>query len=310
MKAAGSPHRRGSDRGRARWIGRWPEFTAAAILLGGRPAVAVTLLAFPPRFTESVYLETIGVPPTAVRAATTALWRQGTTWVFSASAVALCATFVLDRAQISTSPLRPVNYFVLTFTYFGLLAAAYGVRSLSVRSRLLASSVRCARLVRASCPAPSPDATQLAIESFTHLDPLDPRGRLGRDRIFQLLLRNPRHRQRTTAGVAWALTRDIAHLSGRPVGTATTLGEVLLWFAQSPHDPRRRPIVAAYLAELITDVANNAPIRDADFTPASRYRTRSPRERAVRRLRSLATGALTTGILVAFVAAVLRIWVK
>ncbi|EOD69676.1 hypothetical protein [Amycolatopsis vancoresmycina] len=300
-----------SDRDRARRPGRWPDLTATAVLLGGRPAVAVTLLAFPPRLTESVYLGKIGVPPAAVKAATTALWRQGTTWVFSVSAFALCATFVLNRVQnvlqISTSPLDPVDYFVLTFTYFGLLAAAYGVRSLSIRSRLLASSVRCARLVRAMCPDPSPDATQLAIESFTHLDL---RGSRGRDPLFQLLLRNPRHRHRTTAGVAWALTRDTAHLSGRSVGTATTLGEVLLWFAQSPRDPRRRPIVAAYLAELITDVANHAPIRDADFTPAARYRTRSPRERAVRRLRSLATGALTTGILVALVAAVLRIWVK
>jgi hypothetical protein len=101
--------------------------------------------------------------------------------------------------QISASPLRPINFFVLTFTYFGVIAAAYGARSLSVRPRLLASAVRCARLVRASCPDPVPDAAQLAYESFIHLDL---RGERGRDRFFQLLVRNPRHRHRVTVGIA------------------------------------------------------------------------------------------------------------
>jgi hypothetical protein len=39
----------------------------------------------------------------------------------------------------------------------------------------------------------------------------------------------------------------------------------LLWFAVNPADPRRRPIVAAYLSELIADVANNVTICDTDF---------------------------------------------
>jgi len=85
---------------------------------------------------------------------------------------------------------------------------------------------------------------------------------------------------------------------------------VLRRFAENPADPRRRPIVATYLAEFINDVAGNVPIRETDFTPAGRYRIKSPRDRAVRRLRSLVTGAPATGILVTIFAAILRLWVK
>jgi hypothetical protein len=313
MRATGSPtpHRRRPDRGRVRWTERWPDALAAAILLGGRPAITVTFLAFPPRITESGYMEEIGVPPAAAKAATMALWRQGTAWVFLVSSFTLCSAFLINRLQtsmqISASPLRPISYFVLTFTYFGVIAALYGARSISVRSRLLASAVRCVRLIRASCPDPVPGAAQFSYKSPIYFDL---KGKHGRDRFFELLVRNPRHRQRVTAGIAWALTRDVARLTGRPAGKVITLGEVLLWFAENPADPRRRPIVAAYLSELITDVANNVAICDTDFFPAARYRIRSPRERAIRRLRSLVTGAVATGILVALASAVLRIWIK
>ena len=89
-----------------------------------------------------------------------------------------------------------------------------------------------------------------------------------------------------------------------------SVGEVLLWFAENPADRRRRPVLVGHLAELATAAAAGDPVPHAHFAPAARFRTRSPRAASLRRVRTVAGGALTTGLVVAAFTAVLRIWVK
>lgn len=160
----------------------------------------------------------------------------------------------------------------------------------SPRRRLLASIGRAVRLVLLLDPrAASPSPFSRAVRPY---------------------LADPGFRRRRVEGVAWALTRDTARFTGSEPSAGMTAGEVLLWFAENPADPRRRPVLSAYLVELATAVASGAAIPAAAFLPATRFRTRSPREPLLRRLRTLGGGALATGIIVAAVTAVLRIWIK
>jgi hypothetical protein len=126
--------------------------------------------------------------------------------------------------------------------------------------------------------------------------------------MFEPYMNDPVFRRRRVAGVAWALTCDSARLTGRPAAAGATVGELLLWFAESPADRRRRPIVSAHLVDLITAVVGGTPIPEPYFAPAARFRTVSPCARILRVLRTLGSGALATGVLVAIFAAVLRIW--
>ncbi|WP_162834235.1 hypothetical protein [Amycolatopsis circi] len=140
---------------------------------------------------------------------------------------------------------------------------------------------------------------------------LDPRAEQSwRGRVLQSYLAEPRVRRRHVEGVAWALTRDTAILTGQDAAAGMTVGELLLWFAENPADRRRRPVLGIYVAELAAAAAGGYSIPHAQFMPAARFRTRSPREPALRRLRSFVGGALATGIVVAIVTAVLRLWFK
>jgi hypothetical protein len=171
----------------------------------------------------------------------------------------------------------------------------------------MVSAYRSLRLVNALSPNPTPGAVRMTAELLT----LERRaGTRRRDEIFERLLLDPRHRRRVVAGLAWALTRDTAKMSGCSTTQGSTTGEVLLWFADNPADPRRRPIVVAYLGELVSAVADHEPIPHAQFAAASRFRNRSPRERVLRQARTFFGGALFTGVLVAIVTAVMRIWLK
>ncbi|WP_410583746.1 hypothetical protein [Amycolatopsis sp. lyj-108] len=122
-------------------------------------------------------------------------------------------------------------------------------------------------------------------------------------------MRNQLYRRRRIAGLAWALTRDQARLAGRSTAEFG-LGEVLLWYAESPHEARRRAIFSGYMAEMITAISTGDTVPDIQFSPAKRFATRSPRSRFARLLRTVVTATITSSIIAALVTAVLRLVVK
>ncbi len=291
--------------------GWFPQVVATLTQLGGRTAVSGFLTTFPPRGVELKYLSAVGLPEhvsgkmvTAALLQALAYWYSGLTTVY---VLALFGTVVQD--QLWPPAGRPPTTFKSSWLLFFVLLspALLALPSFSVRSRLLASAFRSIRLIRALHPEPTPGPVRLTAELFT----LKRRTRTHRrDRMFELLLKNPRHRRRAVAGLAWSLTRDTAKLSGRPAASGTTTGEVLLWFADNPGDKRRRPIAVSYISELVTAVADDEPVPHTDFAAASRFRNRSPRERVLRQVRAFFGGALFTAVLVAIVSAVLRLWFK
>jgi hypothetical protein len=84
------------------------------------------------------------------------------------------------------------------------------------------------------------------------------------------------------AGVARALTRDTARLTGRPAAAGATMGELLLWFAESPTD--RRPPTDRQCSSRRSPRRILRPLLDV------RRRTGSPRARILRVLRTLGSG--------------------
>lgn len=286
---------------------RYPTVLAGLIRLGGRGAASFYLLIFLARVSEQTYLNSIGVSEDAEGTASEAMLMQAFAYWFGTGTLITAGIFSpnwlwgvpppADQARMQ------VLFLIFIFTAM-LLCAAFGF---TAENRLLASAFRAARLLRALSPDPLPSPSRMTVETLLFRRR---RGTHHRDRMFQLILRNARNRQRVVAGVAWALTRNTARLTGRPAEAGATGGELLLWFAENPQDRRRRPIVSAHLAELMNAVTQEELLPHAQFFPANRFRNRSPRQRILLRVRGLANGALATGVLVAIVTAVLRIWIK
>lgn len=244
-----------------------------------------SLLTTTMRRQERQYLEDLGVAPADLEQVNLAMWAQGTIapmWMFAV--VVVTNNFALPGLGPALFSI-PTNVALLAV----IPAAFMAIMALSTRARLLASAARCARLLCVLAPT----------------TPLR-----GLDVELARWLESPAYRRRRVAAVAWALTRDTARLSGRAASAGATVGELLLWFGENPADKRRRPIVGPYLAELMIAAARETPIPHAQFAPASRCRSRSPRELALRQLRTTVTSALATGVLLAVVVAVLRVWLK
>jgi hypothetical protein len=232
---------------------------------------------------ENEYLRKLGVSSSHRAQVSSAIWTQalvGLTWV-AAVGTGLNA---FDLPGFRPAVFPPALGIALIFA-----ALVVTLISSTPRVRLLASAARCTRLLCVLAPR-----TELK----------------GMDSAFARCLDDPIFRRRRVGAVAWALTRDTARLAGQPVSAGATVGELLLWFGENPADHRRRPIVGAYLGELVIAVAGRMPIPHAQFAPAARLRTRSPREKARRQLRTAATNALVTGVFLAFVAALLRVLIK
>ncbi len=235
---------------------------------------------------EREYLDDLGVAPRDLSRVQSAIWVQGSTFLlWGIALIAVPLGFNAPGLGPALLPNIP-HGIVLIATIPALLAT---IMSSAPRDRLLASAARCTRLLCALAP-PTP--------------------RAGLDLVFARRLKSPTYRRRRVAAVAWALTRDTARLTGQPVSAGATVGELLLWFDENPADRRRRPIVGAYLAELVAAAARETAIPHAQFAPAARFRTRSPREAAARRLRAAATSPLATGVFLAVVATLLRVWLK
>lgn len=251
------------------------------------------LLLGPAGSSERRYLYDLGVTARHLRQITRASYYQ------TASMVACYFTFSGVLVAVSLGIPFKTNVVIAAVVVTPFLALARLVwASLTTQNRILASVVRCVRLL-----------------ILLHL-PVAPGTERGR-RIYiapqltdERALRNQAYVRRRMQGVAWALTRDSARLTGRPVAAGGTVGEVLLWFADNPADRRRRNIVSPYLVELVTAVADGAPIPEAQFAPAARFRTRSPRARILQQLRSTLSGALATGVVVAVLTALLKIWFR
>ncbi|WP_406636682.1 hypothetical protein [Amycolatopsis sp. WGS_07] len=254
----------------------------------GSSLTALTLMTLPPTPEERQLLAGNGVSRAQLKRISLAAFRQA--GAVTLGALALIGTLLAFQFQYLAKVPVPVVRLVLPFA---LLAAAgsavLAMASLSPRTRLLVSAARCARLILLLDPRAAQQP--LSLEFGPHFA-------------------NPVFRRRRVAGVAWALTRDSARLTGNPATDGMTVGELLLWFAETPADRRRRPVLVGYLAELTAAAASGAPIPSAQFAPAARFRTRSPREAALRRLRTLVGGALTTGIVLAVLTALLRLWIR
>ncbi|RLK54862.1 hypothetical protein [Actinokineospora cianjurensis] len=69
-------------------------------------------------------------------------------------------------------------------------------------------------------------------------------------------------------------------------------------------------MLGSHLTDLVTAIVDDRSVPHTQFAPAARFRTRSPQGRVLRQARALGSGALATGVLVAVLAAVLRIWIK
>ncbi|MFD2470089.1 hypothetical protein [Amycolatopsis silviterrae] len=258
------------------------------LLVFGPAFTTLTLMVLPPTIEERQMLADNGVSRAQLTRVFLATFRQASAVLLGA--LALLAMLIAFQLEYLEKPPAPVVRLVLPFA---LLAAAgcavLSVASLSPRTRLLVSAARCARLI-------------LLLDPRAAQQPLP--------RAFGPRFANPVFRRRRVAGVAWAVTRDSARLTGKPATDGMTVGELLLWFAETPGDRRRRPVLVGYLAELTAAAAAGAPIPGAHFAPAARFRTRSPREAALRLLRTLVGGALTTGIVLAVLTALLRLWIK
>jgi hypothetical protein len=287
---------------------RFPKVLAGLVRLGGRGSASFYHLIFLPRPSEQRYLNAIGVSDDAEGTAVVAMMMQAFTYWFGAGTL-IFGGVVAPNLLLGPHPEGAktiISQVLILIVMPALLTLVCALPGFTMENRLLASAFRAARLLRALSPDPTPSPARMTVETLLL------RRRPGthrRDEVFQLLLRNARHRRRVVAGVAWALTRDTARVTGRPPAEGATGGELLLWFAENPQDRRRRPIVSAHLAELMNAVVRDEPLPHAQFAPASRFRNRSPRERFAGRVRGLASGALVP-VLVAVVTAVLRIWFK
>lgn len=256
------------------------------LLLGltSAPGVATyLLLTGPVRPQERQYLRDLGVTAFDLMLVRLAVWYQAIVplvWM---------PPFVLGLVSFGVQGLGPALVPRDVPFEAAVLAIILTIPSSKPRVRLLASAARCTRL----------------------LCTLAPNKRLiDLDFVFSQWLNNPIYQRQRVAAAAWALTRDTARLTGQPVSTGATVGELLLWFGRNPSDKRRRPIVGAHLAELITATANWKAIPHADFAPAARQRTRPPRREVLRQLRATVTGTLATGVVLALVSALLRVWLK
>ncbi|BCJ36390.1 hypothetical protein Athai_38930 [Actinocatenispora thailandica] len=251
-----------------------------------RPPYLLMFLFALPMWPEPDYLRDIGVSDTHLRRIWSAAGRQALA-VGMLAGTALCIYLTVAIAvgpPVGTNRGSLAGAFVVTVAVAittGWLAWPSG----TPRIRLLVAAARCARLL-------------LMLDDREPATSYYPRSFLAR-------LDDPAYRRRRVAGVAWALTRDTAKLTGQPVSAGSSLGELLLWFADNPRDPRRRPTVSAYLVELIAALCAGAALPEFHFAPAARFRTRSPREPLLRQLRSIVSGTLITGVILAFVTAVL-----
>jgi len=237
---------------------------------------------------ERQALRGIGLSRAVARRAHIAMICGGTGVIFSWFSISM----VLTKFMNWLSGESPQTLFDQLVVGFMLVTAGVGLPLLaftaaSPRTRLLISATRCARLL-----------------VLFRDDPVDPDLRW-----FRFKMRDPLYRRRRIAGLAWALTRDQARLTGRSAAEPG-LGEVLLWYAESPREARRRAIFSGYMVEIITALNTGATVPDVQFPPAKRFATRSPRTRFVRVLRTVFTAALTTSIIAAFVTALLKLVTK
>lgn len=250
-------------------------------------------------FREERYLAACGLAPRHVERMSDAV-KENTAWlilyVLLVTTVMYFSMYaVLDPAvgarlplyAFPGDPIVTVVDLAALVVAVGLLLAAW---RFGPRRRLLASAFRC---------------TELLLELGT--GSADGRGAESVDRVLMLRSLAVRRRRRV-ARVAWAITRDTARCAGRPATAGETVGELLLWFAENPADRRRRPIVAVHLVELVAAVADNLPIPHAQFAPAAKYRTTSPRAALLMQLRAFVRSAVVSGAILAVLTAILRIW--
>ncbi|MEV5712681.1 hypothetical protein AB0L41_02225 [Amycolatopsis mediterranei] len=250
-------------------------------------------------FREERYLAACGLAPRHVERVSDAI-KENTAWLILYVLLVMTVMYfsmyvLLDPAVRARLPLGafPGDPVVSVVDLAGL-AVAVGVLlsawRFGPRRRLLASAFRC---------------TEILLELGT-----GPAGGRETESVERVLM--PRRlavrRRRRVARVAWAITRDTARCAGRPATAGETVGELLLWFAENPADRRRRPIVAVHLVELIAAVADNLPVPHAQFAPAAKYRTKSPRAALLMQLRVFVRSAVVSGAVLAVLTAILRIW--
>ncbi|MEV6825661.1 hypothetical protein [Amycolatopsis sp. NPDC051102] len=275
----------------------WPENSSPGglakslvLLFGFKRVITTMLLLTRPVGSEEVrYLAYIGVAEANRRRLILASFRQ-----YLAECIAILSLFagvvaVQMQFEATTRGSEESRLIAGGASIAAIVAAILASTSLSPRTRLLVNIVRCTRLMLLL--GSREQMTSYEPELVGHLD-------------------QPGFRRRRVAGVAWALTRDTARLTGISPASGATVGELLLWFAECPADRRRRPILSEHLVCLTNAVAEDAAIPSAQFAPAARLRNQSPRARVLRRLGSLGSGALVTGIVVAIITAILRLWVK
>jgi hypothetical protein len=241
-----------------------------------------------PTVDERTYLYGAGVTPAQYRRVAWAARRAAFGWHAALVVTASALLGVLLRVDS-----KDAEFLVALFSTMAVASATVAVLllrgSLTARTRLLVSAARCARFVVLLGPNP-PRGHNLQFH----------RDRVRTDRSF---------RRRQLENLAWAISRD----AGRVNATAPRSGgpgSVLLWFGDNPCDPPRRPTLSAVVAEVVAAAAHpESPIPATAFAPAARFSTPSPRRRVASRLRDTLGGALATGVLVAIVSVVLRIWV-
>jgi hypothetical protein len=240
-----------------------------------------------PTADERKYLRDIGVTPVQYRRLAWAARRAALGWHAALVAMSSLSLGVLLSIGSADAGYL-VGFFSAVTTASATVAALLLKSSLSARTRLLVSAARCARFV-------------------VLLGPHPPRGynlRFLRDRVRTD--RSFRRRQREN--LAWAISRDAGRVNAA-APCSGGLGSVLLWFGDNPCDPRRRPTLSSVVVDVVAAAAGpDALIPTTMFAPAARFPTPSPRRRIASRLRDTAGGALVTGVLVAIVSAVLRIW--
>ncbi|UJW36906.1 hypothetical protein L3Q67_45390 (plasmid) [Saccharothrix sp. AJ9571] len=233
-------------------------------------------------------LEGIGLSRAVARRAHVATICGGVGVTFSWFAIGLVPVHVMNLLSMKPPPSlisHLVVGLILSNAVVGLPLLA--ITAASPRIRLLISATRCIRLLL-----------------LFRDNPVDPDLRW-----YRFKMRNHLYRQRRMAGLAWALTRDQARLAGRSTAEPG-LGEVLLWYAESPHEARRRAIFSGYMVEMITAISTGETVPDVQFPPAKRFATRSPRSRFARLLRTIVTAALTSSIIAALLTALLKLVVK
>lgn len=266
---------------------RLPAAVAWLMVLYGRTVASFFLLCNDLGEVEKKYLNELGVPRSARGRVARAMLAQG---IWNSTALMSLIFWLLFLSELGDKNPPSVTGDVLAVTIGATaLAVVSSAAVLSPRQRLLASVGRAVRLLSAVSPTAPPR---------------------GFDLLYARWLSNPHFRRRRVVGVAWALTRDTAKLTARPVTDGDTVGELLLWWAALPADARRRPVVSAVLVEVLNSLETGIPLPHAQFGPAARFRSRSPRERVGRQIRTLAGGALTTGVLIAIATAVLRLVIR